>query len=202
MKIHYLAFQPSLAILWHREPSEESFKLLAERRSSALKDKGSYVFKAVDTDADNKIIGVANWHVHPEQRDSEELKKNFGQTLAIPEVNAEARKAFMENINQSRAEIMGGAPVVMLGTLTIRPEYQRKGVGTLLMKYGIEEADRLGIRSYLEASAAGKGLYLRYGYKPVKNIEFDTRPYGGDFTDIHTVMIREPELRKESETAN
>jgi GNAT superfamily N-acetyltransferase len=142
MEIHYRAFQPTLSILWHREPSKESFRILAERRSSALTEPGSHVFKAVDTDADNKIIGVANWHVHPEQRDPEELKKSLGQPFAIPEVNIAAREVFMGNINQSRVDIMGPAPVVMLGTLTIRPEYQRKGVGSLLMKFGIEEADR------------------------------------------------------------
>jgi ribosomal protein S18 acetylase RimI-like enzyme len=142
MEVHYLAFQSSLAILWNSRPSKESFQILAERRKSALTEPGAFILKAVDTEANNKIAGVANWSIYPEERNAEELKKSLGSPLPIPEVNHEAREAFMSAIDSSREEIMGTAPVVMLGSLIVRPEYQRKGVGTMLMKPGLEEADR------------------------------------------------------------
>jgi hypothetical protein len=44
----------------------------------------------------------------------------------------------------------------------------------------------------LEASAEGKGLYERAGYESVGDITFDTRPWGGDRIDVHTVMLRQP----------
>jgi hypothetical protein len=46
---------------------------------------------------------------------------------------------------------------------------------------------RLGIRSYLEASGPGKGLYEKFGYKKITEMIFDMKPFGHDAVDIHTV---------------
>jgi len=44
----------------------------------------------------------------------------------------------------------------------------------------------------LEASKEGDGLYRKFGYEEIGRIEFDTRPFGGDHVDIHTVLVRMP----------
>jgi hypothetical protein len=41
----------------------------------------------------------------------------------------------------------------------------------------------------MESSFAGKGLYEKFGYKPIRSFYFDTRPFGGDFTDTHWVSL-------------
>jgi hypothetical protein len=47
----------------------------------------------------------------------------------------------------------------------------------------------LGIRGYLESSKEGKRLYEQCGFETVKDIEWDSRPWGGDFTDVHYVSF-------------
>lgn len=143
LRLHYDSFHPILPMFWYRKPSDESFKTLAERRLPSLSNPGNYTFKAVDTEANNKIVGVANWEVHPEERTAEAFKKSLAQRMPIPEINYDIRDAFMKHINESRVNNMGYGPVVMLGSLIVSPDYQRKGVGTALMKFGVDEADRL-----------------------------------------------------------
>ena len=46
---------------------------------------------------------------------------------------------------------------------------------------------RLGIRGYLESSKEGRRLYEQCGFEVVQDLEWDTRPWGGDFTDVHYV---------------
>jgi hypothetical protein len=46
---------------------------------------------------------------------------------------------------------------------------------------------RLGILGYLESSIHGKGLYEKFGYKVVREIEFDPRPWGVSYTNVHFV---------------
>jgi GNAT superfamily N-acetyltransferase len=142
-EIHYASFSPGLWMLWYRKPSPESFKILAdERASSALNEPGAFFFKAVDTDA-NKIVGVSYWTIQKEERTREELEETHNYSVTrIPEINHEARDDFIKGIDQARLEVLGTAPAVVLHTLLVRPEYQRKGIGNMLMKFGMDEADR------------------------------------------------------------
>jgi predicted N-acetyltransferase YhbS len=50
--------------------------------------------------------------------------------------------------------------------MCVHPEFQGLGVGSSLMAWGNEEADRRGLEGFIEG--AQEGLYARAGYKPGK----------------------------------
>jgi predicted N-acetyltransferase YhbS len=54
-----------------------------------------------------------------------------------------------------------------LKTLAVSPKFQRKGVGTALVKWGMERARLNGERLYVDASYVGKPLYLKLGFNEV-----------------------------------
>jgi predicted GNAT family N-acyltransferase len=62
----------------------------------------------------------------------------------------------------------------------------------MLIKWGIEQADKAQLPTYLEASAEGRALYARFGFKEVEQHTFDMADYGGQGLEISTVMIRSP----------
>ncbi|QDS68092.1 hypothetical protein FKW77_010070 [Venturia effusa] len=192
--IHYAAFSPSPAgCMWTREPSAESYRSLADtRRKNLLSNPNSRVFKCVDTDLDNKIIAVAEWSVQKEEITREELENTLVCRPPFPEENRAARLSFMENIFNSRRELLGTQPHVDLEVLVTHPDHHRRGAGSMLLQWGVDEMDKLGLIGYLEASAIGNPLYERFGFEGVRELNWDTRPYGGTETDIHTVMIRQP----------
>ncbi|KAF1836412.1 acyl-CoA N-acyltransferase [Decorospora gaudefroyi] len=68
-----------------------------------------------------------------------------------------------------RSEVLGDEPHWYLATLFTRPEWQGRGVGALLLNWGIEQADAYDPPTplYLEASVAGRPVYLRSGFVPV-----------------------------------
>ena len=66
-----------------------------------------------------------------------------------------------------------GKKHVILRRLIVHPDFQRRGIGRKLMQWGLDEADRLGIVSWLFARPAGMQLYQRCGYVEVANISFD-----------------------------
>lgn len=76
--------------------------------------------------------------------------------------------------------------------LVTAPDEQRRGAGNMLLKWGLERADRAGLPSYLESSEAGRRLYEKHGFETVKRVEFDLTNYGGQGSDFNTVMIRKP----------
>jgi GNAT superfamily N-acetyltransferase len=85
---------------------------------------------------------------------------------------------------------------LVVNILAVRPEYQRKGLGGLLLEHGLALADRDGARTYIEASKKGFPLYKKYGWKEFDEVVVDTRPYGGLGLEVTKLMMREPQPLK------
>ena len=62
----------------------------------------------------------------------------------------------------------------------------------MLIAEGLADADRDNARTYIEASPAGYGLYLRHGWKHVDEIVIDISKYGGRGVGIEKLLLREP----------
>lgn len=60
----------------------------------------------------------------------------------------------------------------------------------MLLKWGAEEADRLGLESYLEASPEGKPLYEKSGFTTVDTFTVDMSKWGGPASHSTALMVR------------
>lgn len=68
-----------------------------------------------------------------------------------------------------------------LDTLATHPDYQRRGAGSMLVKWGCDLADKDGVGAYVDASKEGAPLYTRFGF-------VDTSPGEGSIAP----MARQP----------
>lgn len=67
--------------------------------------------------------------------------------------------------------------------LAIDPAHQRKKVGDTLVKWGLKQADELGLDAVVESSVFGKGLYEKNGFVFDEDVRvivpgFEERPVG------------------------
>lgn len=65
----------------------------------------------------------------------------------------------------------------------------------MLIRPGLEAADKAGEQTYIEASPSGLGLYLKHGWKPVDEMVIDMRSHGvhGHEAVAHQkFLMREP----------
>ncbi|KAH7364092.1 hypothetical protein BKA65DRAFT_472433 [Rhexocercosporidium sp. MPI-PUGE-AT-0058] len=60
-----------------------------------------------------------------------------------------------------------GTKVMNLSLLMTDPKYQRRGIGTALLQWGHEFADREGVPCFLIASPVGHPLYVHVGWKVI-----------------------------------
>jgi GNAT superfamily N-acetyltransferase len=67
------------------------------------------------------------------------------------------------------------------------PDYQRRGIGSMMLQWGCDLADQLFLPSWVEASPTGNFLYRKYGYTDV-----DVKK-GGDMAG--SLMRREVKVR-------
>ncbi|KAF2877126.1 acyl-CoA N-acyltransferase [Massariosphaeria phaeospora] len=79
-----------------------------------------------------------------------------------------------------RAEVLGQEKHWYLTTLFTWPEYRGRGVGKMLLEWAFERADAMVPVTplYLEASPAGRGLYLRVGFVPLGEVNMVRRGPG------------------------
>ena len=61
----------------------------------------------------------------------------------------------------------------MLGTL---PSYRRKGVASLLVDWGVQQADRDGLGCFVDASDEGVPVYRKFGF--VGQVPFEVEGAG------------------------
>lgn len=56
---------------------------------------------------------------------------------------------------------------------------QRQGIGSLLLKEGLDEADQAGLQCVLGASPEGLSLYKKYGFAEFQDMSLDLKDYEG-----------------------
>lgn len=62
----------------------------------------------------------------------------------------------------------------------------------MLIKWGLAKADELKLPAYLEASKAGKPLYLKHGFEEIDRLEYDLTKWGGEGVDVVVNMLKSP----------
>ena len=56
----------------------------------------------------------------------------------------------------------------VLNILFTHPDYRRKGIGAMLVKWGSEQAKHRGVEFWLNATPVGKPLYEKLGFQLVE----------------------------------
>ncbi|EPE36377.1 Acyl-CoA N-acyltransferases (Nat) [Glarea lozoyensis ATCC 20868] len=125
--------------------------------------------KVVDT-ASGKIVAVAKWNIYddhiPEEADLD------GDWWENEEEKEFARVMYREYLVPRRraiGELKGN--VMCLDLLTVDPEYQRRGVGRMLVQWGTLLADDIGLTAVVESTDPGRGLYESEGFVYVDTFE-------------------------------
>lgn len=61
----------------------------------------------------------------------------------------------------------------------------------MLVKWGCDKADELGIMCACTASAAGEAVYKKNGFQVKQAVELDLSPFGADEIELRRFMIRD-----------
>jgi GNAT superfamily N-acetyltransferase len=81
--------------------------------------------------------------------------------------------------------------MLVLGLLCVHPDFQRRGVGKELVRWGLRQAADLGLTVHLEASPEGIPLYRSLGFKIVETVIVKADQWDGGFERRYIVMLRE-----------
>lgn len=118
------------------------------------------------------IVGWARWvRKLPPAADIERLV--FTPSMYPSQSDgALAARLFQTNYDQSR-KIAGPNQHWHLSMIMVDMAYQRKGIGRMLMQYGVDMIDKDGWMATVNASEEGKGLYEAFGFQVVAKTDFE-----------------------------
>ena len=79
-----------------------------------------------------------------------------------------------------------------LAQLFVLPQFQRQGIASRLLEFGLAIADELNIMVCVEATPVGKPLYEKYGFGEVGHFDINLSEYHPGSIDQfrESIMIR------------
>lgn len=81
-----------------------------------------------------------------------------------------------------------------LHNINVDPKHQKRGAGVLLVKWGLNEAQKLGLPAHLNGSPAGHKLYLQCGFRDLERADHDFGEWGVTGSLSTWAMMWEPEV--------
>ncbi|KUJ11291.1 uncharacterized protein LY89DRAFT_655081 [Mollisia scopiformis] len=129
-----------------------------------LNDPTATYIKVVDTET-RKIISAAKWCIHkePPPKSATVSQKIHFDWLPDADSNEWGEEIWDFLLQGQLARLQhGGCCIIEM--LCTHPEHQRRGAGSMLMKWGIDIADSLGLRAFVQGTHQGKEhLYQKFG---------------------------------------
>ncbi|THW49419.1 hypothetical protein D6C77_06761 [Aureobasidium pullulans] len=134
-----------------------------------LHTNASDVWVKVEEKKTGKIVGASNWRVHMGSVPKHELaEEDLGWAwLECDEEKLNKVKGVIAGIMGVRKRLFT-EPYCQLHICFTDPDYQRRGIGSMMLQWGSDLADQLFLPSWVEASPAGNFLYRKFGYKDIE----------------------------------
>ncbi|PLN86354.1 acyl-CoA N-acyltransferase [Aspergillus taichungensis] len=194
----------NVAAFCHQEFSKNAFPghepaailpLKIARALDKLADPTVHVLVAVDEDSpDKRVVGYSRWTI-PDDPSPVTLSADGQETIArltrgeiYPEgAKLEMVQEFLVMIKEKRAMYLRESEITLdfLGTL---PEYQGRGVGSTLLRWGIEQAVKRQVGVFLEATMDGYSLYRKFGWQDLEEVNIEFSRWGGEGTQKFVLM--------------
>jgi GNAT superfamily N-acetyltransferase len=130
-----------------------------------------------DASSEGTIIAFAKWHVYTTVT-AVNTRQDAGDRSWPPDCNVPCVEDFWSKLQAVRHEWgpkLG--PHLMLDILATDPAHMHRGAGKMLLKFGTDIADEMGLPCFLEGSPEGLGLYRASGFKVVGWIWVDLKKY-------------------------
>jgi GNAT superfamily N-acetyltransferase len=131
--------------------------------------------KCVDSET-GEIVGMALWDIYLTPS-----KWRRGEISWLSGEERERAEALISPLWDAREQLWLDQKYIYCHVMAVHPDYQRKGIGKLLMEYGISVAQQVELPIYIESSQDGVRLYEKMGCQQIKQPTDDkTKDSGGE----------------------
>lgn len=141
-----------------------------------------------------ELVACSSWETCGDStsEDRKQAQRERETSSHVQGLDFTAYKEFRRMQAECHGELIEGQSHICLHMLAVSPHHQHQGIGSAMLKWGLDKADDKGMPVCLEASRAGRKLYERWGFLVKKVLPFDARKYGHTDAAEHYCMRGEP----------
>ncbi|GFP57729.1 hypothetical protein TASIC1_0009006600 [Trichoderma asperellum] len=150
-------------------PDNDIFSWRYAKKTASLSSPHAIMVVAVDDSLNDQVVGFALWDVYSEKASNQ--PQPSAQEPPPPCFDQEAFAELRSIVSSDHQEMFGERgikDVWHLDYLGVDPQQQRKGIGKILLDWGINRAAGDKKDCYLLATPAGKPLYTKTGFEEVR----------------------------------
>ncbi|KAK9783636.1 putative N-acetyltransferase domain-containing protein [Seiridium cardinale] len=128
----------------------------------------TYTVKCVDSES-GKILGMATWEIFWKP----DKQARWERPTDIPWLQGKDKTRCLgvcEPMWDMRERLFGNAKHIYISSLATHPDYQRRGVGRALLRWGITIGEDLQLPIYTECSAPSLRLYESMGFERITHV--------------------------------
>ncbi|KUJ24598.1 uncharacterized protein LY89DRAFT_776679 [Mollisia scopiformis] len=118
-----------------------------------------------------EVIAGTQWNIfeqNPYAKEAEPMAPYWLPEGAFKDVASQVLYQFLSNRTAKMKE-----PHILNNFCFVHPKHRRRGAGRLMMQWGADKADELGLPAYVEATDDGLQLYKEYGFKVESELSLD-----------------------------
>lgn len=192
--LHDVLFPPA------SPPTPADVEKSVGRHKATFNSGHNVLIKIVDP-VNGKIMGGAEWHFYSEGPNlpAKVIVDYIDDSTVQGKAELQFAQRVMDEFMFRRARDMN-MPHGLLHLCFCVPEYERRGVATALVKWGLEKVDKEGWVAFTEASRRGRPVYEKLGFEPIEEVDlrFDKLgDYAKSLKPVHWTYMKRPSRLEE-----
>ncbi|KAF2116895.1 hypothetical protein BDV96DRAFT_658157 [Lophiotrema nucula] len=145
--------------------------ILVVRGTTATNERSNETNDTPETILESEtIMGAAKWS-HPVEVQDENFKAPHTWS---DECSSAALQDWRRVTEKAENEVVGQVPHYELSFLVTHPMHERKGAGSLMLQWGIEQCEKTGRPAYLESTVEATSFYEKFGFQAKATLSFET----------------------------
>lgn len=193
---HDVLFPPA-----HPAPTPTQLDVSVQRHIESIRtDPEHNIYIQITDPTNGKVMGGAKWQLwpHDPHRPQTHPITFIDDSTEQGRIEKEYAQRVMDDFQGSRAKNMG-MPHGLLDICFTAPEYERRGVASALVNWGLKKCDEEGWVAFTEASVRGAPVYERLGFekKEAVKLRYDEMgEYAKNMGDIAWILMKRPAKTK------
>ncbi|KAF4627004.1 hypothetical protein G7Y89_g11154 [Cudoniella acicularis] len=165
---------PVIDIMFPHHHTPAGRDIMARRlQQTAKSDASGHHLKLTDTAA-GKIIGQGRWAIVPPQPGNEYPAPVISGDYWASEEDVEFANWCIGAYTAFRRRKFREAtrPVFAITSLTVLPEYEGRGAGSMFVRWGTEQADAIGSECIVESGIRAESFYAKHGFERIEHVHW------------------------------
>ncbi|KAG4432033.1 hypothetical protein IFR05_012472 [Cadophora sp. M221] len=126
-------------------------------------DPSAKYMKVVDEET-GKIISAAKWCIYETPLTKEQMNEELMVDWHPDEESNEWAQHIIRAVHSHRLQRTKGGVCCVLDMMSTHPDHHRRGAGKMLVQWGCDIADKMGVEAFIEGTFIARRLYESCGF--------------------------------------